>query len=69
MASASYHYIHGEECKGLCGGRNCPNKNSDYCNFMSNGSAREYCRFNNISQIVIDVPTIKEQNELVSQIR
>lgn len=42
---------------------------SDYCNFMSNGSAREYCRFNNISQIVIDVPTIKEQNELVSQIR
>ena len=34
MASASYHYIHGEECKGLCSGRNCSNKNSDCCDFI-----------------------------------
>ena len=34
MESVSCHYIHGEECKGLCGGRNCLNKNSDYCNFI-----------------------------------
>lgn len=34
MVSASCHCIHGEECKGLCGGRNCSNKDSDYCDFI-----------------------------------
>lgn len=39
---------------------------SDYCNFLSNGSAREYCRFNNLSEIVLDLPDLQEQKKLVN---
>ncbi len=42
---------------------------SDYCNFMSNGSAREYCRFNNISQIIIDIPSIEDQKKIIIKIK
>lgn len=36
-----------------------------YCNFLSSGSAREYCRFANISQIKISLPSIEEQRKIV----
>ena len=36
-----------------------------YCNFLSSGSAREYCRFANISEIKITLPTILEQQKIV----
>lgn len=39
---------------------------SEYCNFLSNGSAREYCRFKDISQIYIDIPSIIEQKKILN---
>lgn len=36
-----------------------------YCNYVGNGSAREYCRFDNISGIPIYLPPISEQRKIV----
>ena len=36
-----------------------------YCEFLGQGSAREYCRFGNISEIEIELPPIKEQQKIV----
>lgn len=36
-----------------------------YCNYIGNGSAREYCRFDNISGIPIHLPPISEQRKIV----
>lgn len=36
-----------------------------YCEFLGQGSAREYCRFNNISEIEIEFPSIEEQQKIV----
>ena len=36
-----------------------------YCEFLGQGSAREYCRFNNISEIEIEFPSIEEQRKIV----
>lgn len=36
-----------------------------YCNYIGNGSAREYCRFDNISGIPIYLPPISEQRKIV----
>lgn len=35
-----------------------------YCEFLGQGSAREYCRFNNISEIEIEFPPINEQRRI-----
>ena len=36
-----------------------------YCEFLGQGSAREYCRFNNISEIEIEFPPVEEQRRIV----
>ena len=36
-----------------------------YCEFLGQGSAREYCRFNNISEIEVEFPSIEEQRKIV----
>ncbi len=36
-----------------------------YCEFLGQGSAREYCRFVNISEIEIDFPNIEIQKKIV----
>lgn len=36
-----------------------------YCEFLGQGSAREYCRFANISEIEIDVPSMEIQRKAV----
>lgn len=36
-----------------------------YCEFLGQGSAREYCRFSNISEIEISFPDIEEQKKIV----
>ena len=36
-----------------------------YCEFLGQGSAREYCRFGNISEIEIEFPPIEEQQKIV----
>ena len=36
-----------------------------YCKFLGQGSAREYCRFGNISEIEIEFPPIEEQQKIV----
>ena len=36
-----------------------------YCEFLGQGSAREYCRFGNISETEIDFPPIEEQQKIV----
>ena len=36
-----------------------------YCEFLGQGSAREYCRFNNISEIEIEFPSIEEQQKVI----
>ena len=36
-----------------------------YCEFLGSGSAREYCRVANISQIEIEYPDIEEQRKIV----
>lgn len=36
-----------------------------YCEFLGQGSAREYCRFANISEIAIDVPPMDVQRKAV----
>lgn len=36
-----------------------------YCKFLGQGSAREYCRFGNISEIKIEFPPIEEQQKIV----
>ena len=36
-----------------------------YCEFLGQGSAREYCRFNNISEIEVEFPPIEEQQKIV----
>ena len=36
-----------------------------YCEFLGQGSAREYCRFNNISEIEIEFPSVEEQQKIV----
>ena len=36
-----------------------------YCEFLGQGSAREYCRFNNISEIEIKFPSVEEQQRIV----
>jgi len=40
-----------------------------YCNFLSSGSAREYCRFANISEIKISLPSLEEQHRIVHDYR
>lgn len=37
-----------------------------YCKFLGQGSAREYCRFGNISEIEIEFPPIEEQQKIVN---
>ena len=37
-----------------------------YCEFLGQGSAREYCRFANISEIEIEFPSIDEQRKIVN---
>ena len=36
-----------------------------YCNYLGNGSAREYCRFDNISGISITLPSLSDQHKIV----
>ena len=36
-----------------------------YCEFLGQGSAREYCRFNNISEIEVEFPSIEEQQKVI----
>lgn len=36
-----------------------------YCEFLGQGSAREYCRFANISEIEIEIPSIEIQEKTV----
>ena len=36
-----------------------------YCEFLGQGSAREYCRFANISEINVDIPDIETQKRIV----
>ena len=36
-----------------------------YCEFLGQGSAREYCRFVNISEIEIEIPSIEIQEKAV----
>ncbi len=36
-----------------------------YCNYIGNGSAREYCRFDNISGIPIYLPPLPKQRKIV----
>lgn len=36
-----------------------------YCDYIGSGSAREYCRFDNISRIPISLPSIDEQRKIV----
>ena len=36
-----------------------------YCEFLGQGSAREYCRFANISEINVDLPDIETQKRIV----
>ena len=36
-----------------------------YCEFLGQGSAREYCRFNNISEIEVEFPPIEVQRKIV----
>ena len=36
-----------------------------YCKLLGQGSAREYCRFGNISEIEIEFPPIEEQQKIV----
>lgn len=36
-----------------------------YCEFLGQGSAREYCRFANISEIEIEFPPIEQQKKIV----
>lgn len=38
-----------------------------YCEFLGSGSAREYCRVANISQIEISYPAIEEQQRIVKE--
>ena len=38
-----------------------------YCEFLGSGSAREYCRFANISEIEIELPPIENQIEIAHQ--
>ena len=40
-----------------------------YCEFLGSGSAREYCRVANISQIEIDYPNIETQKKIVNEYR
>lgn len=36
-----------------------------YCEFLGQGSAREYCRFTNISDISIELPSVEIQKKIV----
>ena len=36
-----------------------------YCEFLGSGSAREYCRFANISEISVDIPDMHTQEDIV----
>ena len=36
-----------------------------YCEFLGQGSAREYCRFGNICEIEVEFPPIKEQQKMI----
>lgn len=38
-----------------------------YCEFLGQGSAREYCRFANISEIEIEIPSVDEQRKIAHQ--
>ena len=38
-----------------------------YCEFLGSGSAREYCRVANISQIEINYPSIEKQTKIVRE--
>ncbi len=38
-----------------------------HCEFLGSGSAREYCRVGNISEIELDIPSIEEQQKIVRQ--
>ena len=36
-----------------------------YCEFLGQGSAREYCRFNNISEIEVEFPSVEKQQKVI----
>ena len=36
-----------------------------YCEFLGQGSAREYCRFSNISEIEVEFPSVVEQKKII----
>ncbi len=38
-----------------------------HCEFLGSGSAREYCRVANISEIKLDIPSLEEQQKIVRQ--
>lgn len=38
-----------------------------YCEFLGSGSAREYCRFANISEIEIEFPELEIQKKIIEQ--
>lgn len=40
-----------------------------YCKFLGSGSAREYCRVANISEMEIEFPSLEEQQRIVEQNR
>ncbi len=40
-----------------------------YCEFLGSGSAREYCRVANISEMEIEFPSLEEQKKIVEQNR
>ena len=40
-----------------------------YCEFLGSGSAREYCRVANISEMEIEFPSLDEQQKIVEQNR
>ena len=38
-----------------------------FCEFIGSGSAREYCRVANISELVVEFPDLNEQEQIVKQ--
>ena len=38
-----------------------------FCEFVGSGSAREYCRASNISELIVEFPDLKEQEQIVNQ--
>lgn len=38
-----------------------------FCEFIGSGSAREYCRVANISELIVEFPDLNEQEQIVKQ--